>query len=226
MNVVIIEDEGVTALFLQEIIKDLHHNVVGVFDNSTTLFPFLQSNQVDLIFMDININGPYDGVQTASMVHNKYPNISFVFLTSYKDSETIKSAQAVKPLGYLIKPILESDLEAILMVVDGYKKSHLKVESNEIAFGEYNYNIKTKTLYIDNKAVPLSKNESICIHTLVSGKDTYISSEQLMANIWDDEDNRVVSLRELIYRLRKKLPNLPLSSSSNVGYILNSSEKV
>ncbi|MCX6075554.1 MAG: response regulator [Campylobacterales bacterium] len=72
MNIVIIEDEGLTALFLQEIIKDLHHSVVGIFDNSDALFSFLKNNQVDLIFMDIKINGSLDGIQTANLAHNKY----------------------------------------------------------------------------------------------------------------------------------------------------------
>ncbi len=220
MNIVIIEDEGLTALFLQEIIKDLHHTVVGIFDNGQELLLFLKNNQVDLIFMDININGSLDGIQTANLVHNKYPNISFVYLTSYKDSETIKSAQAVKPLGYLIKPVLESDLEAILMVVDGYKKSYVKDETTEILFEQYSYNTKTKTLYTDNRVIALSKNEILCIDALVRNRNTYISSEQLIATIWKNEENRVDSLRELIYRLRKKLPNLPLHSSPNIGYIL------
>lgn len=226
MNIVILEDEGLTALFLKEVITDIDHDVIGVFDSSHDLLPFLKDNKVDLIFMDININGSYDGIQTAYLVQNKYPNISFVFLTSYKDSDTIKSAQAVKPLGYLIKPVLESDIEAVMMVVEGYKKSHVKMEPVEIVCGEYSYNINTKTLYTNNKVITLSKNEAICIQTLVSSRDSYISSEQLVAKIWGEEANRIVSLRELIYRLRKKLPSLPLSSSSNVGYMLSSSKNV
>lgn len=225
MNIVIIEDEGVTALFLQEIIKDLHHNVVAIFDNSSELFLFLKENKVDLIFMDININGSLDGIQTANMVHNKYSDISFVYLTSYKDSETIKSAQAVQPLGYLIKPVLESDLEAVLMVVDGHKNSSQRVEHTQITFGEYCYSTKTKTFSIDNITLTLSKNEYLCIDTLVKSKNMYVSSEQLIASIWENEENRTDSLRELIYRLRKKLPNLPLYSSSNIGYTLSSSKK-
>ena len=226
MNIVILEDEGLTALFLKEVITDIDHDVIGVFDSSHDLLPFLKDNKVDLIFMDININGSYDGIQTAYLVQNKYPNISFVFLTSYKDSDTIKSAQAVKPMGYLIKPVLESDIEAVMMVVEGYKKSHVKMEPVEIVCGEYSYNINTKTLYTNNKVITLSKNEAICIQTLVSSRDSYISSEQLVAKIWGEEANRIVSLRELIYRLRKKLPSLPLSSSSNVGYMLSSSKNV
>lgn len=226
MNIVIIEDEGVTALFLKEIISDLGHNVVGLFDNGDALLTFLKNNNVDLIFIDININGALDGIQTATIVHNTYPDISFVYLTSYKDSQTIKEAQVVRPLGYLIKPVLESDLEAIMMVVEGCKHSYKKDESYEILFAEYKYNITTKTLSTNNKVIPLSKNKLICIDTLILNKNNYVSSEQLIAAIWNDDKDRTVSLRELIYRLRKKLPNLPLYSNSNIGYTLSTSKEM
>ncbi|DAB28468.1 MAG TPA: transcriptional regulator [Sulfurimonas sp. UBA10385] len=225
MNIYIIEDEGVTALFLKEIISDLGHNVAGIFDNGDALLTFLKNGSVDLIFMDININGALDGIQTATIVHNRYPDISFVYLTSYKDSQTIKDAQAVKPLGYLIKPVVESDLEAIMMVVQGCKQRYKKDESHEILFAEYKYNIKTKTLFDNGEVISLSKNELTCINTLILNKNSYISAEHLIAAIWKDDKERVVSLRELIYRLRKKLPNLPLHSNSNIGYALSTSTK-
>jgi len=224
MNIVIVEDEGMTALFLQEVIKELNHNVVGVFDNGHEVLEFVNTNQVDLIFMDINIKGSLDGIQTANQIYYKYPNISFVYLTSYRDSETIQKAQTVKPLGYLIKPVIESDLEAVLMVVGGYKKSMPRTGATLVVFEEYRYNLKTKTLCEGNEVIALSKNELLCIHALVRNKNAYISSEQLILAIWGNEANRLTSLRELVYRLRKKLPNLPLSSNSNTGYILSCKE--
>lgn len=219
MKIVIVEDEGVIALFLQSILQGFGHDVAAVFNNGNSLFTFLKSNSVDLIFMDININGSLDGIQTANTVHGRYPDISFVYLTSYRDSETIKSAQSVRPLGFLIKPVVESDIEAIMMVVEGYKNSSLKLLPEQIIFGEYCY--KINSLYKDDKIIALSKNEAICIKALVKNRNTYISSEQLISTIWENEADRIVSLRELVHRLRKKLPNLPLKSVPNVGYILS-----
>ena len=125
MNIAIVEDEGITALFLKESIEEFGHCAVGMYDNSTPFLEFLQQNsEIDLDFMDIQINGKLDGIQLAYEISLKYPNISIVFITSFKDSDTIKSAKIVSPLGYLIKPVVESDLEAILMVVESFRKKH------------------------------------------------------------------------------------------------------
>ena len=163
MNIVIVEDEGIIALFLKEVIQDLNHKVIAVLDNGIILLEFLKNNQVDLVFMDINIRGSLDGIQTANMIYDQYDkNISLVFLTSYKDSDTIKRAQFVYPLGYLIKPVMENDLEAILMVVAGHKKSFVSKKHEEIVFLNYRYNTKTKTLLKENVLVALSHNERVC----------------------------------------------------------------
>lgn len=139
MNVVLVEDEGITAMFLEETIESLGSKVVGIFAEGESLLVFLEHNSIDLIFMDIQINGALDGIQVATRVHQKYPAISFVFLTSFKDTDTIASAKIVKPLGYLIKPIIEADLEAMLMVVESVREIRKSIPDSSICLGEYNY---------------------------------------------------------------------------------------
>ena len=221
MNIIIVEDEGITAFFLKEVIEDLEHEVVGVFDEGNGLLDFLKDNSVDLIFMDIQINGSIDGIQLANIIYRKYPDIKFIFLTSYKDSETILNAQVVKPMGYIIKPVVEKDIEAILMVVGGRDSISNPKKNNKIIFGEYMYDLDTKTLYRGEEYIALAKNERSCFHTLILHRDTTVSAEQLIFSIWGDEDGRLSSLRELTYRLRKKIPGISLTNILNIGYILS-----
>ena len=226
MNIIIVEDEGITALFLKESVLDFDHSIVGIFDNALSLFEFLQETDqyVDLIFMDININGQLDGLQTAQKVYISYPTISFVFITSFKDSNTIKEAQIVKPLGYLVKPISETDLEAILMVVEANKENlntEILENKQEIFFHQYVYNIEFKTLHYNDTLISLSFHEQVCLETLIKNKNLHVSTIQLITNIWDShEENKMSSLRELIFRLRKKLPSLEIISTPNIGYLL------
>lgn len=218
MNIVVIEDEGITALFLKEVIEAFGCNVVGIFDEGDALFLFLEKNSVDLIFMDIQINGALDGIQVADLVHHKYPQISFVFLTSYKDTNTIESAKVVRPMGYLIKPVSEEDIEAILMVVDGYHQKYKIEKVVHIRVGKYLYDIENNSLYRGDKHILLSKNEHLCLRELILHRGGQVSIEQLLFSIWGDEENRLPSLRELTYRLRKKLPDLHIDNIPNVGY--------
>ena len=220
MKVVIVEDEGITALFLKEAVEDFGHEVVGVFDEGSTLCHFLENHETDVIFMDIHINGSRDGIQVADLVHRKHPYIAFVFLTSYKDSDTIESAKTVKPMGYLIKPVSDKDIEAILMVVDGFKQLSTVVKIDEIYIGKYTYHLKNKTLHKEGILILLSKNEHLCLRELLLNQGLQVSTEQLLYVIWGEDNNRRSSLRELTYRLRKKLPELQIANIPNIGYIL------
>lgn len=222
MKVAIVEDEAITAMFIEQCLLDADHIVVGMFENSQTLFEFLETkNDLDLIFMDIKINGDKDGIESACEIKSLYPHIKIIFLTSFRDSQTIQSAKAASPIGYLIKPILESELEAVLMVADSGLKNNSKESTFGITIAGYKYNSHLKELYENSVHIPLSFNEVLCFEYLLEHKNTYVSKEELIDIIWNGEKNRLASLRELIYRLRRKLPNLQIKSAAKIGYILS-----
>ena len=221
MNIMIVEDEGVTAFYLQETLKSLGCQVQGIFDNAKTALEFLENTPVEVVFMDINIKGKMDGIQLAQTIYVTHSNIKFIFITSYKDSQTILEAQSVKPLGYLIKPIGESDLEAILMVIRGQSERSFPNKNNEeLQLNNFRYDLKEKRLYDKNGLIMLSTKERHCLDFLIQNRNSYVSIEQLISAIWDDTNNKENSLRELIYRLRKKLSSLSITTTPNLGYSL------
>ncbi len=221
MNTIVVEDEGITALFLKESLLDLHHSVAGVFNNATDLFDFLKNNhkKIDLIFMDINIEGSIDGIQAAKEISLEYGDISIVFITSFKDSHTIQEAQIAKPLGYLVKPISEVDLETVLMVTQA-NRTQTTAKQDEIILGAYTYNTDTQKLSYKHQLIHLTKNEKACVGLLMKNLNTQVSAELLMKHIWNDDKDRISSLRELLFRLRKKLIGLEISNTPNIGYTL------
>ncbi|EDZ62006.1 Signal transduction response regulator [Sulfurimonas gotlandica GD1] len=224
MNIAIVEDEAITALFLKDTFEEFGHNILCMYDNSAEMLEFLNKNRnIDLIFMDIQINGKLDGIDLAYEISIKYPKISIVFITSFKDDETIDRAKIVSPLGYIIKPVVESDLNAILMVVESFKRNRQVVDNNIVEIGPYIYEKESKTVREADEIIYLSKNETIFLAYLIENKNSYISHEQLIMKIWNGESNREVSLRELIYRLRKKMPDLHIKNVPKIGYILAAS---
>ncbi len=221
MNIIIVEDEGITAFYLQETLSSLGCHVQGTFDNAKTVLEFLETTQAEVVFMDINIKGNMDGIQLSQVIYTKYPNVKFIFITSYKDSQTILEAQSVKPLGYLIKPIGESDLEAILMIIRGQSGINFPNKNNEeLQLNNFRYDLKEKRLYNKKGLITLSTKEQLCLDLLIKNRNSYVSIEQLTSAIWDDTNNKENSLRELIYRLRKKLSSLSITTTPNLGYSL------
>ena len=223
MNIVVVEDEGITSLFLSETLKELGHNVLAIVDNANSLFEFEQKNKnIDLIFMDIQIKGSIDGIKAAQKIYAVNKKIEYVFVTSYKDSETIKEAQSVEPIGYLIKPVIESDIEAIMMIAEVKTSKYIPESQNEknIIIDTFTYNIDSRILFNSNQIVELTHKELTCIDYLFKNKNNYVSIEQLINVVWDGEEKGVNSLRELMFRLRKKVPSLNIKNTPKIGYIL------
>ena len=227
MNIVIVEDEGITSLFLSETLKELGHTILAIVDNALSLYEFCDKNKnIDLIFMDIQIKGSTDGIKAAQKIYTTNNDINYIFVTSFKDSETIKEAQSVEPIGYLIKPIIESDIEAIMMIAEvKTSKNKPNIHNNaNITIDSFSYNIENRTLFCSNTIVELTHKELKCVDYLFKNKNSFISVEQLINIIWDGEEKGVNSLRELMFRLRKKVPKLNIKNSPKIGYILTEKE--
>lgn len=224
MKVVILEDEGIMALFLRENLENLGYKVVGCFSDAKSFYNFLEKKPpIDLVIMDILINGPIDGIQASLFFRRKYLKTALIFITSFKDSDTIQEAKNAKPQAYLIKPITSCDLEAALMTCNIEKKEMIIREEKKdlINIGLYTYNAKEHVIYKNNDALKLSKKETLCLHQLCINKNLYLSHEVLSSYIWSDNEYYTNnSLRELLFRLRKKLPELVIENIPSIGYTL------
>ena len=223
MKILIVEDEALTATFLEQTLLQLHHTIVDIVDNAQACKDVLKQQKIDLILMDINIKGSVDGLQLAQEIHKQYP-VKIIFITSYNDSKTIEEASLSSPIGFLIKPIIKSNIEAIMMIASTQLScvpTKEKQESNQVSFGSLHYDIKKSIFTRNHEIVQLSKLETKAIELFLQNIDNSISSETLMYTLWNEEKPKS-SIRELLSRLRKRLPELKLKNYSNIGYILYS----
>jgi len=222
MDIAIVEDDALTALFLTETLEELGHNVKGSFDSAKPLLALLQKSKVDLVFMDIEINGSIDGIQCAELIYRGH-NIRSIFVTSYQNSATIHDAMDVSPLGYLIKPVSEPDIEAALALASQSIRSAPAPKTGCNRSGLYTYNPEYKTLKHENDLVKLGKNELKLVSLLFKNCNNVVHSEEIKRHIWEDDVYNDESLRQLIYRVRNKLPDLNIVSSSKIGYLIECS---
>jgi DNA-binding response OmpR family regulator len=221
MNILVVEDEPLTVQFIKQTLQAMKHRVWCA-DNSSGCKNILECEVIDLVFMDINIKGSVDGLQLALDVTNNY-QASIIFVTSYRDTDTINEASLSKPLGFLIKPVIKSDIEAIMMVASTQHKADMASKtsnSNIITIGALKFDKKTKNVTCSDENIKISKLEKKALEIFLHNPNIVLSSEELLDEIWGDKRSKS-SLRELISRLRKKLPKLKLENYSNIGYILH-----
>jgi len=230
-NTLIVEDEFVSIKYLEEMLSEVEFikidNVYKARDGQTA-YDLIEKHSIDLVFMDINIQGAIDGIECAKRIYNFDKTISIIYTTAYKDSQTILDASETNMIGYLIKPFNTSDVKVVLsMVIKEMKKNQLQNEtqkdksSDKINIGPYYYKPKEKTIYDGLELVRLSKKEREFFYTLYKNKNNFVSIEYLCEYLWsEDKKDQSRSVRELLFRLRKKLPELTIENLPNIGYSL------
>ncbi|NJL33686.1 MAG: response regulator [Chloroflexaceae bacterium] len=107
-RILIAEDNDLVSLTLEEQLKDLGYDVVGIARTGTEAVALAQRLSPDLVIMDIRMP-EMDGTEAASKIRAARP-VPIIMLTAYADKDTIRRAEQAGALGYLVKPINENEL--------------------------------------------------------------------------------------------------------------------
>lgn len=105
-NILVIDDDPMMLRLIKSELKDLYSVATAV--NGKIALDFLRRKDVlpDLILLDYEMPD-MDGAQVFERLRTNLntSNIPIVFLTGVNDREKIKKVFALKPQGYLLKPI-------------------------------------------------------------------------------------------------------------------------
>jgi response regulator NasT len=107
-RILVAEDNDLVLLTLEEQLKDLGYDVVGLARTGTEAVALAQRLHPDVIIMDIRMP-EMDGTEAAMRIRNNRP-VPIIMLTAYADKETVRKAEAAGALAYLVKPVNENEL--------------------------------------------------------------------------------------------------------------------
>ncbi len=108
IRILIAEDNDLVSLTLEEQLKGLGYDVIGIARSGAEAVSLAARLKPDLIMMDIRMP-EMEGTEAAARIRDQSP-IPIIMLTAYADKETIKKAEAAGALAYLVKPVNENEL--------------------------------------------------------------------------------------------------------------------
>lgn len=121
-QVLLVEDEQITAMDLQEMIEEAGYRVKALVDTAESALETLENGPVDLVVMDIRLPGERDGIEATQEINDRF-GVPVVYLTALSDEETLERARSTEPAGFLVKPVTMADLNATLKIVLGNGES-------------------------------------------------------------------------------------------------------
>jgi len=219
LNILIIEDESIISLHLKKSVTSLGYNVLAIARDSNEVLNILEKTKVDIALVDIKIKGDIDGIQIATILSTTY-NIPIIFITAFKDKETLTRASSIDFSGYIIKPFREDELEVTLNLT--ILKYDLLQNSNILKItNQYSFSFEENSLLHYEKPVKLTPNESKLISLLIHAKGTIVNYADIDAIVWHNKIVSDDSRRQLFHRLKNKLPEFPLGLEKGIGYKIN-----
>jgi two-component system LytT family response regulator len=151
INVLIIEDTPEQSDALSKVLLDNNYNIVGVARNYTDALTLFYKSTVDIIVIDVFLDGKPDGITFAETI-NIVPNASkpFVFLTSSQDRQIFERAKLTKPFSFLMKPFNELEIiYALEMAVEKFYEQtnvFLSEDQDTVISNDYMFIKKKNTL--------------------------------------------------------------------------------
>lgn len=218
VNILIIEDTTLTAQKMKRTLEWAGYYVVGIANNSQAAISTMFKEHIDIIIADINIKGELNGIETAKLIQKNF-NVPVIFLTSYHDDDTLADAAGVNFTGYIVKPYLDAHLLREVKLASLRFGLNNALEPVELNNG-YIYDIQNKVLLKDNQAISLTKKEEQLLHILIQNKNQIVTNEYVDLVIWHEYSTYDENRRQLLFRLRKKVPDLEIETIKGVGYIL------
>lgn len=223
-KLLLIEDDIQLSKLIQENLERYGY-VVHHPKNFSNLLEEFTSIKLDLVLLDINL--PYYDGFFLCRSFRKESNVPIIIISAR--SQELDQIMAIE-LGaddYITKPftfeIFQSKVKATIRRVYG---EYATKETIKICVGPLCIDAKTLTLTCHEKKVELSKNEYKLLKKLIENKNTFISREELIEEVWDSVtfvDGNTLTVN--ISRIKQILFQLgfdhAIKSKRGVGYMFH-----
>jgi len=113
-KILIVEDEFVEANHIQEVLEKAGYHVLGIARSVNIALEMLTSELPSLVVLDIFLKGSLTGIHLGNMLKNK--GVAFIYLSANSTRDTLESAKATEPAGFLVKPFREKDLLVMIEI--------------------------------------------------------------------------------------------------------------
>lgn len=220
-KILVVEDEEAIRknyiIFLKMFFKEVYEA-----DDGEKAYNLYKSEKPDIMIVDINIP-KLNGLELIKKIREKDFTTKIIILTAHSDKYFLFEAIELKLIKYLVKPVSRKDLnEALDLAINEISQYTILNIKNIQLTDEYSWNTELKELKFHNKIIDLTNKERNFLSLLLSHKNRAFNYDEIFEYVWTNEELiSLNSLKNLVKRLRKKLPENMILNVFNEGYKIN-----
>ncbi len=103
-TVLIVEDDAFQAFVIEKMLISINYAIAGTAASGEDAIQLARHSEPDIIIMDIMLSGNLNGIETASIILEKYL-VSIIYVTGNADKYYLNKAKQTGYSAYLLKPV-------------------------------------------------------------------------------------------------------------------------
>lgn len=189
IKILIVDDQKLFASSLKVVLDNYAErglSVVGIAHDGKECLDLLPSAAPHIILMDVRMP-VLDGVETTKIVHQKYPEIKIMMLTTFDDDTYVQRALSSGATGYVLKNI---EPEELLVCIEAVFKGTLLVSASvgyrfyggalsELDSDPERTRLSRKIGYLQSRFPDLKRREAEVLCLILQGMDNAQISEKM-----------------------------------------------
>lgn len=230
ISILFVEDDEGISKKMELLLYEIFSKIKVAFDGKEALEEYCNyyktnNEYPDLIITDIQMPN-MDGIELIKHIYKENPNQKIIVLSAHNESEYLMELVNLGIYRFILKPMdYDNFFQIIFKISKEIYMEKYKVSDKKEIFLKLNdsliWNKELKQLYLDDKLLKLTKKEFLLVELLVKIPEKIFVNEEIISYIWKDEFDSnpdISNLKNLISRLRSKIPALKIENIYGFGY--------
>lgn len=171
----------------------------------------------DILITDVKMP-KLNGLELIKSIRKENHDIPIIVTSAYTDKDFLLESIKLSLVDYVVKPIKEGDLTRLLessaTLLLEKSKTIVKINTTSL------YDYTNKTFVQDNVPIVLTQKEVEFIELLLAHKGNLVTRQILEDKLYIYEEAPPSALKNLVFKLRKKLTNDVIKTVGNLGYAI------
>lgn len=215
-KILLLEDDELFSSSLIDYLEEFENFIIIHAKTSNEVFNFTYENRYDLYILDINVPD-INGLDLLNELRTSGDNTPAIFLTSYKDKDTLKSGFLNGADDYITKPC---DMDELILRINSLMRRCLKQTTLKI--GDVEFNFDTKCVKKDKKDIKFGLKAMELFELFYQNNNQVVSKDMIIDKLWDtSQEYSDGSIRVYVNSIKKLFDDediFKISNIKNVGY--------
>lgn len=171
----------------------------------------------DIVITDVKMP-KLNGLDFIKQIRKDNHNIPIIVTSAYTDKDFLLDSIKLSLVDYVVKPIKEEDLTKLLenSAAILLEKSKTVIKINHTSYYDYT----NKTFFQDDIPIALTQKEVEFLEILLAHKGNLVTRQVLEDKLYIYEEAPPSALKNLVFKLRKKITNNIIKTIGNLGYAI------